>query len=416
MKKVLIVSQHYWPENFRITDICKGMAESGIEVDVLCGLPNYPKGEWFEGYGYFKNRRQQVEGVNVYRAGEIRRKNNTSIRIFLNYISFPVTATFNLLRLIGKKYDAVFCYETSPVLMMIPAIAYAKLARIPLTTYVLDLWPENLYSVLPVKNKAMRSAAKNVSQWLYRRSERLIALSAPLGEKLKQIAPKRQITVIPQYCEDFYAIDIFEQSLITRFKNKFVVAFAGNFSPAQNLDLLVECAKKLKQENRQDIHFVLIGDGMSYNGIKRGIEENGLMPWFSLEGSMPPQEIPKYHTMASALFAALAKSDDLGLTVPAKIAGYMAAGKPLLVAIDGEAANTVRQWKCGIASEAGNVEQLYSNIKAMAEMPNEALVEMGDNSRICYEKNYKRDVLLKQLIDFIFWEVSDENIGYYSLL
>lgn len=402
MKRVLIVSQHFWPENFRITDICKGMTESGIEVDVLCGLPNYPKGEWFEGYGYFKNRRQQTEGIKIYRAGEIRRKNNTSVRIFLNYISFPVAGTFNLFRLIGKKYDAVFCYETSPVLMMIPAIIYAKLARKPLTTYVLDLWPENLYSVLPVKNKAMRRVARGISHWLYRRSERLVALSAPLGEKLKQIAPKRQITVIPQYCEDFYARDVFDDGLISRFKDKFVVAFAGNFSPAQNLDLLIECAKKLKKENRQDIHFVLIGEGMSLADIKKGIGDNGLESWFSLEGSMPAQEIPKYHTMASALFAALAKSEDLGMTVPAKIASYMAAGRPLLVAIDGEAAKAVNDAKCGLTSEAGNAEELYNNIIALAEMPQHLRDEMSVNARSWYEKNYKRDALLMQLIDFIF--------------
>ena len=151
-KRILVVSQHYWPENFRIADICAGFAEDGCEVDVLCGLPNYPKGEWFEGYRYTGPRRESHAGVQIFRAGEIRRRGNTSLRIFLNYISFPVTALFNLPRLHGRKYDAVFCYETSPVLMMLPAVVYAKLHRVPLTTYVLDLWPENLYSVMPVRN------------------------------------------------------------------------------------------------------------------------------------------------------------------------------------------------------------------------------------------------------------------------
>ena len=158
-KRILVVSQHYWPENFRITDICAGFAADGCEVDVLCGLPNYPKGEWFEGYRYTGPRRESHAGVQIFRAGEIRRRGNTSLRIFLNYISFPVTALFNLPRLHGRKYDAVFCYETSPVLMMLPAVVYAKLHRVPLTTYVLDLWPENLYSVMPVRNKALRAVA-----------------------------------------------------------------------------------------------------------------------------------------------------------------------------------------------------------------------------------------------------------------
>ncbi len=196
-KRILVVSQHYWPENFRITDICAGFAADGCEVDVLCGLPNYPKGEWFEGYRYTGPRRESHAGVQIFRAGEIRRRGNTSLRIFLNYISFPVTALFNLPRLHGRKYDAVFCYETSPVLMMLPAVVYAKLHRVPLTTYVLDLWPENLYSVMPVRNKALRAVAAGVSHWFYRRSERLVAMSPALDERLAAIAPGRSAPWCP---------------------------------------------------------------------------------------------------------------------------------------------------------------------------------------------------------------------------
>ena len=150
MKRILIISQHYWPENFRITDIAEGFAASDIAVDVLCGLPNYPKGEYFAGYSYWKPRREERNGVQIYRAGEVLRRGNSSVRIFLNYISYPLTAPLHLLRLLGKRYDAVFCYETSPVLMLWPAIVWSKLTATPLTTYVLDLWPENLYSVLPI--------------------------------------------------------------------------------------------------------------------------------------------------------------------------------------------------------------------------------------------------------------------------
>ena len=203
-KRILVVSQHYWPENFRITDICAGFAADGCEVDVLCGLPNYPKGEWFEGYRYTGPRRESHAGVQIFRAGEIRRRGNTSLRIFLNYISFPVTALFNLPRLHGRKYDAVFCYETSPVLMMLPAVVYAKLHRVPLTTYVLDLWPENLYSVMPVRNKALRAVAAGVSHWFYRRSERLVAMSPALDERLAAIAPRAQRTSLAWALSPFW--------------------------------------------------------------------------------------------------------------------------------------------------------------------------------------------------------------------
>ena len=182
-KKLLIVTQHFWPEAFRVNDLAAGFIERGWQVDVLCGLPNYPKGEWFSGYRYTGPRREEHDGVNIIRAGEIRRKGNTGARIFLNYVSWPVCAVFNLWRLKGP-YTAVLCYNTSPVLMNLPAIVYAKLHKVPLTSYVLDIWPENLYSVLPVKNRFLRGIAHWVSDWHYRRCDKLIAMSESLRRRL----------------------------------------------------------------------------------------------------------------------------------------------------------------------------------------------------------------------------------------
>ena len=372
-KRILVVSQHYWPENFRITDICAGFAEEGCEVDVLCGLPNYPKGEWFEGYRYTGPRRESHAGVQIFRAGEIRRRGNTSLRIFLNYISFPVTALFNLPRLHGRKYDAVFCYETSPVLMMLPAVVYAKLHRVPLTTYVLDLWPENLYSVMPVRNKALRAVAAGVSHWFYRRSERLVAMSPALDERLAAIAPRAQRTVV----------------------------FAGNISPAQNLPLLVECARRLKAADRRDVHFVIVGDGMSRDALEQEIAAADVADWFTFEGQHPVTDIPAYHTMADALFAALNASEDVGLTVPAKITSYLAAGRPCLVSVSGEAARVMDEAAAGLTSPAGDVHGLYENLLALADMPPERRAALGRAGRAYYETHFRREPLLRQLEDFV---------------
>ncbi|MEG1640158.1 MAG: glycosyltransferase family 4 protein [Ruthenibacterium sp.] len=400
-KRILVVSQHYWPENFRITDICKGFTDDGIAVDVLCGLPNYPQGEWFDGYSYKKPRLETHENCTIFRAGEIRRKKNSSLRIFLNYISFPLCACFNLHRLRGKKYDAVFCYETSPVLMMLPAILYAKLHHVPLTTYVLDLWPENLYSVLPVKNKLLRGIASGVSHWYYRRSEQLIAMSPALAQKLKSIAPNAKIAIIPQYCEDFYAQECSKVSSLTPLKGQFTVLFAGNFSPAQDLDLLIACAERLRKAHRIDIHFVLVGDGMSRAALIAEIEKKGLASYFTCKDSCPATEIPAYHASADALFAALAKSDDLGLTVPAKITGYLAAKKPLLVAIDGEASRIINEAHCGFTSPAGDADALFENLTTLADLPAAQRESMGENGRAYYQKHYRRTMLLAELEHFI---------------
>ena len=400
-RRILVVSQHYWPENFRITDICRGFVESGVEVDVLCGLPNYPKGEWFEGYRYMGPRRQQHEGVQIFRAGEVPRRGNTAARIFLNYVSWPLCALFSLPRLHGRHYDAVFCYETSPVLMMVPAIVYAKLHRVPLCTYVLDLWPENLYSVLPVKNRALRAVAAGVSHWLYRRSDALVGMSDALGEKLRAIAPRRTVAVVPQYCEDLYARDVHDEALAARFAGRFCVVFAGNISPAQNLPLLVECARRLKAADRRDVHFVIVGDGMSRDALEQEIAAADVADWFTFEGQHPVTDIPAYHTMADALFAALNASEDVGLTVPAKITSYLAAGRPCLVSVSGEAARVMDEAAAGLTSPAGDVHGLYENLLALADMPPERRAALGRAGRAYYETHFRREPLLRQLEDFV---------------
>lgn len=401
MKRILVVSQHYWPENFKITDICKGFTDDGITVDVLCGIPNYPKGEWFEGYTRKGPRYETHEGIEIFRAGEVRRKGNTNVRIFLNYIAYPLTAMCNLPRLRKRRYDAVFCYNTSPVLMMMPAILCARLRHIPLTTYVLDLWPENLYSVLPIQNKFLRWSIQTVSHFLYRRSERLIAMSPALGEKLRAQIPGAKLAVIPQYCEDFYFQDVQDTALAARFHGRFTVLFAGNISPAQDLGLLVTCAARLQQAQRTDIHFVIVGDGMSRSALEAEISAQGLTDWFTFEGQQPVTRIPAYHTMASALFGALAKSEDIGLTIPAKITSYLAAGRPCLIAMDGEGARVVQEAQGGLVSPAANADALYENLLTLAAMPQAQRDIMGENARSYCHTHFSRRTLLTALERFI---------------
>ena len=242
--RILVVTQHFWPENFRINDIVEGFVQDGLDVDVLCGLPNYPKGEWFPGYSADGPFEETYKGAHIFRAREIPRKGNTGKTIFLNYVSWPLYAAGALNRLPGG-YDAVFCFNTSPVLMCWPAIKYAKKYKIPFTNYVLDLWPENLYSVLPVKNSFMRWVAQTVSDSLYKRADRLIAMSVPLQKRLiaRTGKPEKDVAVISQYCEDFYAVPCHDPELESHFSGRFNLVFTGTFTPAQSLDMVLRAVK-----------------------------------------------------------------------------------------------------------------------------------------------------------------------------
>lgn len=403
-KRILVVTQHFWPENFRISDIVEGFMEDGYEVDVLCGLPNYPKGEWFPGYTASGPLREEYKGAQVYRCREISRKGNTGLRIFANYCSWPLFARFSLGRLPGG-YDSILCYNTSPVLMNWPALAAGRKFRAPVTSYVLDIWPENLYSVLPVQNKFLRFIAQTVSDWNYKKADRLIAMSPGLCERLQQRTgkPKEKIAVIPQYCEDFYAVEQCDDVLKTQYADCFNLAFAGNFSPAQSLDTVIRALGEANAMlgGKRRIHLLLVGDGMSRAALESLVKELHLEDAVSFYGSVTPDRIPAINGFADALIVSLTDSPDLGLTIPAKVASCMAGGKPLLASMNGEGNKAVAESGGGLVSPACDVKALAENMVKLAEAPQEELQTMGRRSKDYYQTHYRRKELLQQIENFI---------------
>ena len=400
-KKILVVTQHFWPENFRINDIVEGFLQDGIAVDVLCGLPNYPKGEWFPGYSAAGPFEEEWHGARLYRCKEVPRRGNTSVSIFLNYVSWPWYAAHALHRLSGG-YDAVFCFNTSPVLMCWPAIRYAKKHHIPFTNYVLDIWPENLYSVLNVKNKALRAIAQGVSDALYKKADRLIAMSEPLQQRLCQRTgmPPQKVAVIPQYCEDFYAVPQPDAALQAQFGGRFNLVFTGTFTPAQSLETVITAVQDARSRGADMLHLLLVGDGMSRAALEAKVKDLHAEDAVTFYGSVPATDIPKFTALADALIVCLSDSPDLGLTVPAKVASYMAAGKPVLASMDG-AGNAAVAAAGGLSSPACDAAALADNLLALTRMDAAQRAAMGQSAKEYYLANYRRSELLRKLEHFI---------------
>lgn len=400
-KKILVVTQHFWPENFRINDIVEGFLQDGIAVDVLCGLPNYPKGEWFPGYSAAGPFEEEWHGARLYRCKEVPRRGNTSVNIFLNYVSWPWYAAHAPHRLPGG-YDAVFCFNTSPVLMCWPAIRYAKKHHIPFTNYVLDIWPENLYSVLNVKNKALRAIAQGVSDALYKNADRLIAMSEPLQQRLCQRTgmPPQKIAVIPQYCEDFYAVPQPDAALQAQFGGRFNLVFTGTFTPAQSLETVITAVQDARSRGADMLHLLLVGDGMSRAALEAKVKDLHAEDAVTFYGSVPATDIPKFTALADALIVCLSDSPDLGLTVPAKVASYMAAGKPVLASMDG-AGNAAVAAAGGLSSPACDAAALADNLLALTRMDAAQRAAMGQSAKEYYLAHYRRSELLRKLEHFI---------------
>ncbi len=401
-RRILVVTQHFWPEHFRINDMVEGFLQDGLEVDVLCGLPNYPKGEWFDGYSAQGPWEEHFGTAQVFRAKEWPRKGNTSLNIFLNYVSWPLYATAALPRLPGG-YDAVFCFNTSPVLMCWPALRYARKHHIPFTNYVLDLWPENLYSVLPVKNALLRRIAQGVSDALYKRADRLIAMSTPLQQRLCQRTgkPPAQVAAIPQYCEDFYAVPQPDEDLARQFAGRFNLVFTGTFTPAQSLDMVLRAVLDARAAGAEHLHLLLVGDGMSRDSLQALARELNAGDAVTFYGSVPARDVPRFTTLADALLISLSDSPDLGLTVPGKLASYMAAAKPVVASMNGAGAEAVRESGGGLVSPACDQRALAENLLRLYRMSQAERDGLGNRAKAYYQAHYRRAELLRRLETFI---------------
>ena len=321
--------------------------------------------------------------------------------IFLNYVSWPWYAAHALHRLPGG-YDAVFCFNTSPVLMCWPAIRYAKKHHIPFTNYVLDIWPENLYSVLNVKNKALRAIAQGVSDALYKKADRLIAMSEPGCSSGCASAPvcRRKNCWIRSTARILRRFSAGCRFLQAQFGGRFNLVFTGTFTPAQSLETVITAVQNARSRGADMLHLLLVGDGMSCAALEAKVKELHAEDAVTFYGSVPATDIPKFTALADALIVCLSDSPDLGLTVPAKVASYMAAGKPVLASMDG-AGNAAVAAAGGLSSPACDAAALADNLLALTRMDAAQRAAMGQSAKEYYLAHYRRSELLRKLEHFI---------------
>ncbi len=394
-KNILIVTQNFYPETFGINDIVQDLAERNFRVDVLTGLPNYPQGKFYDGYNIFKHGEKYYKGARVYRCVVFPRLLNSTLGICLNYASFPIFATLKLFLLMFKKYDRVFVYEPSPIFQCIPALIISWFKSCEKIIYILDIWPESVYSVIDFKSKLFRKMLKSYSAYIYRRFDKVLITSNGFRKQLTNLKIENEkIIYLPQWvpASDY---NILHNPLKKKYENTFNIVFTGNVGIPQNLNVLIEAAMLLK--NRINVRFIIVGDGDYLKTFKRLVTENKLDGMFVFEGRKPYEDIPKYYDIADALIATLKDIDLFGKIIPAKIPAYMSASKPILCAINGESANIVKEAECGLTSKAGDAKELSENIIKLYKMSPEKRLNMGQNGIKYSKKNFNRKMLLDRL-------------------
>jgi len=376
--KILLVCQYFYPERFRVNDICFELDKQGHEVTVLTGLPNYPDGVVKKEYK--KIRYEEINGVKVYRSWLVGRGSSNKT-LFLNYLSFAISASIKSATLKGD-FDKIVVYQLSPVTMAIPAIIAKAKFKKPLIMYTHDLWPESIVSGGITSKGLAYKTVRRLSKWIYKQADEIWLSSQMFKYYFKDyLNIDKRMTHLPVYAEDLFG------SIPRREEDgKTNLLFAGNIGEMQSVETILLAANELK--NREDIVFHIVGDGSS----KKRCEE--LKQEFQLEnvkfhGSHPLEKMPYYYSIADAFLITLKDNKSISYTLPNKVQSYMAAGKPILGAINGETAEVVNQAECGFIVEAENHIELAKTIKEFADIKNKDY--LYKNSKEFYSKNYSKE-------------------------
>ncbi len=395
--RVLVVSQYFWPENFRINAIVESMVERGIEVEVLTGKPNYPEGDIYTGYCAWGCQTEQWKGALLHRVPLFPRGRNSHLRLLLNYGSFIFFGMISGSWLLRKRqYNVIFVYGLSPILLALPALFIGWLKGKKVIIWVQDLWPESLSATGYIRNRFIIGAVRQVVRFIYRHADLLLVQSRAFEEPVRALASDTPIVYYPNSVDDTFSVPAkSEPPLVPGLDKKFLVMFAGNIGTAQAVDVIVDAASHLKAYT--DIHFVVLGDGSCREEMLKEAQQRGLTN-LNLPGRFPVETMPGFMQKASALLVTLADRPIFEVTVPNKIQAYLAAGRPVIACLNGEGARLVAEAGAGMATPAEDAQALADTILRLYRLSPVEREKMGENGRRYYQEHFDHDHLVDELI------------------
>jgi len=387
--RILVICQYYYPEQFRINDICEELVLEGHTVTVLTGLPNYPEGRISPGYRWGKKRRETINGVNVIRTFEVARGSG-AIRLGLNYLSFMFSASLKIF-FIKKDFDLIFVYQLSPITMAFPAIIAKKITKLPMYLYSCDIWPESMRNIISNEDNIVYRLMKKFSTYIYSQCDGIGITSTPFIHYFNRAhsIPMNKISYIPQHAEETYLnINEPEDNGIVDF------VFMGNIGLAQDIDCILDAVQKLMSNFSFKVHFV--GDGSYLENSKLIVSEKRLSNHVIFHGRHPLKDMPKFYRIADACLLTLKGDSLVGQTMPSKLQGYMAAGRPVIGAINGAAQEVIRESECGSCVNAGDSKALAEVMKDFIENP-EKYQNYGENGRKYFVDNFTKKIYMEKL-------------------
>jgi len=396
--KLLILSQYFWPENFRINDVVEGLTERGHAVTVYTGIPNYPTGRYFDGYGFLGPLRERYKAAEVRRAPLIARGDGSGVRLALNFLSYALFATMFAPWLARGRFDAILVYEPSPMTIGIPARALRALKRAPLLFWVQDLWPESLSATGAIKSRALLGLVDRLIKWIYRGCDRVLVQSEAFIPSVEAHGvPRSRIRYLPNSAENFYrrVEPRPEDAEARELPQGFRVMYAGNIGAAQDFPTILAAAELLKGE--ASIQWIVLGEGRMRVWVEDEVRRRGLQASVHLLGQRPPERMPRYFAHADVLLATLRREPIFAYTIPSKIQAYIACGKPVIAALEGEGGRNIREAGAGWVVPPEDPRALADAVLAASRLAKSELSSMGQRAEAWFREHFERDKLLARL-------------------
>ena len=397
--RVLICTNHFYPETFRCNDVAFELVRRGYDVTVLTAIPDYPGGKFFEGYGFFRRRKEIVNGVKVIRAFIIPRGKGGAIRLFLNYLSYFISSLLVSLRLgLFGKFDRIIIHETSPVMIGVPAVVVKKLQKVPLYFWVLDLWPESLQAAGGVNSPCVLGFFRRMTTWIYRHSDKILMSSKGFESSILEKGDfADKLVYFPNWADK--ALEGSKSYKLPTLPEGFIAMFAGNMGEAQDFDHIMSAALLLK--DNPHIHFVFVGDGRKRSWVEAFCEEHGLQNTVHWVGRHPVEAMPSFFEKADVMLMTLKDVSIFNLTAPAKLQAYMSASKPILAMMNGEGPRIVDEACCGRCVPAADAESLAKALREMSQMDKTELEEMGLRGKTYQQTHFDLDKSISHLVEIL---------------
>jgi glycosyltransferase involved in cell wall biosynthesis len=400
--RILIVTQYFYPENFKINDFCLELIKRGHELTILTGKPNYPSGKFYKGYSFFSNHKEFFNGAKVIRVPIIPRGEGSSFELILNYFSFAFFGSlFTMFH--RKKYDFSFAFVLSPITSAIPAIISRIFHNNKVFLWVLDLWPESVDVTGKMKSSFLRKIVVLLVKFIYRNSDKIFISSKFMKKSIiDKLGPKypKKILYLPNWAEDTFLYDNINTN---KFKHLmpdgFRVMFAGNISYGQDFPSIVKAALILKKTS--NVKFIILGDGSEKKYLLNRIKDLNLEDTVFYLGSFPIEEMVNFYCHADMMLLSLRDEIIYSFTVPGKLQGYLASKKVIAGMINGEAAQIINKSECGFTVKAGDHNALAAELLSVSNEPNSFFEKASIKGFNYYQKNFKKETIIDFFLNSI---------------